>query len=54
MRLDACTQSRWRLFIGIGFLTVPASLLVAGLESLILSDSDIAGSPLAAREAVSA
>ena len=35
--------ARWRLFIGIGFLTVPASLLVAGLESLILSDSDIVG-----------
>jgi hypothetical protein len=33
-------RSRWRLFIGIGFLTVPASLLVAALQSLILGGSE--------------
>ena len=32
----ADVPSRWRLFIGIGFLTVPASLVVAALQSLIL------------------
>ena len=31
--------SRWRMFIGIGFLTVPASLVVAALQSLILGGS---------------
>lgn len=31
--------SRWRLFIGIGFLTVPASLLTFVLERVILSGS---------------
>ena len=32
-------RSRWRLFIGIGFLTVPASLVVAAAQSLILGGS---------------
>ncbi len=31
--------AHWRLFIGIGFVTVPASLLVAGLQMLIRSGS---------------
>jgi hypothetical protein len=35
--------ARWRLFIGIGFLTIPASLLAAALQGLALSASDIAG-----------
>lgn len=35
--------SRWRLFVGIGFLTVPASLVVAGLQSLIVGGPDVAG-----------
>jgi hypothetical protein len=33
-------RSRWRLFIGIGFLTVPASLVVAALQGLILGGSE--------------
>jgi len=33
-------RSRWRLFIGIGFLTVPASLVVAVLQGLILGGSE--------------
>ena len=36
-------RSRWRLFIGIGFLTVPASLVVAVLQSLILGTPEVAG-----------
>ena len=36
-------RSRWRLFIGIGFLTVPASLVVALLQSLILGTPEVAG-----------
>jgi hypothetical protein len=36
-------RSRWRLFIGIGFLTVPASLVVAGLQSLIVGAPEVAG-----------
>ena len=35
--------SHWGLFIGIGFLTVPASLLVTGLESLVVNGPDVAG-----------
>jgi hypothetical protein len=35
--------SRWRLFIGIGFLTVPASVVVAVLQSLILGSPEVAG-----------
>ena len=35
--------SRWRMFIGIGFLTVPASIVVAGLESLIVGAPEVAG-----------
>ena len=35
--------SRWRLFIGIGFLIVPVSVVVAGLQVLLLSDVDLAG-----------
>ncbi|KAB7744675.1 hypothetical protein GA707_08770 [Nostocoides sp. F2B08] len=35
--------SRWRLFIGIGFLLVPASLVVAGLQSLIVAGPEAAG-----------
>jgi hypothetical protein len=34
--------SRRRLFIGIGFLTIPASLVVAFLQSLILTAPDLA------------
>jgi hypothetical protein len=33
--------SRWRMFIGIGFITVPVSLVVAALQSLILMSPDI-------------
>ncbi len=36
-------RSRWRMFIGIGFLTIPASLVVAGLQGLILEAPDVAG-----------
>jgi hypothetical protein len=35
--------SRWRMFIGIGFLTVPASIVVALLQSLILGTPEVAG-----------
>lgn len=35
--------SRWRLFIGIGFLLVPASLVVAGLQSVIVAGPEAAG-----------
>ena len=35
--------SHWRLFIGIGFLTVPAFLVVAGLEGLVVSGPDVTG-----------
>jgi hypothetical protein len=35
--------ARWRLFIGIGFLTVPASLVVAGLQSLIVAGPEVGG-----------
>ena len=35
--------SHWGLFIGIGFLTVPAFLLVAGLESLVVGGPEVAG-----------
>ena len=35
--------SRWRLFIGIGFLTVPVSVVVAVLQGLILSSPEVAG-----------
>jgi len=34
---------RWRLFVGIGFLTVPASLMVAALQSVILGTPEVAG-----------
>ncbi|HEX5880111.1 MAG TPA: Vps62-related protein, partial [Actinomycetota bacterium] len=34
--------SRWRVFIGIGLLTIPVSLVVAGLQSLILTAPDVA------------
>jgi hypothetical protein len=35
--------SRWGLFTGIGFLTVPVALLVTGLQVLILATPDVAG-----------
>ena len=35
--------SRWRMYIGIGFLTIPVSLLVAMLQSLILTAPEVAG-----------
>lgn len=38
--------SRWRLFIGIGVLTVPVSLLIAAEQGALLSDGDIVGVPL--------
>lgn len=34
--------SRWRMFIGIGFLVIPVSLVVAGLQTLILTAPDVA------------
>ena len=34
--------SRWRMFIGIGFLTLPVSFVVYGLQSLILEAPDVA------------
>ena len=37
--------SRWRMFIGIGFLIIPVSLVVAGLQSLILTAPDVAAIP---------
>ena len=43
------------MFIGIGFLTVPVSLVVSGLQSLILGAPDVAGrSRAAARVAATA
>ncbi len=45
--------SRWRLFIGIGFLTIPASLVVAALQSLIRRAPTSRASPRAARTAAS-
>ena len=33
--------SRWRMFIGIGFLTLPVSVVVFGLQSLILGAPDV-------------
>ncbi|MGA8047253.1 MAG: hypothetical protein WCA30_13405 [Dermatophilaceae bacterium] len=35
--------SRWRLFIGIGFLLVPVSLVVAGLQGLVVGGPETAG-----------
>ena len=35
--------SRWRLFIGIGFVLVPAFLVAAGLQSLIVGGPESAG-----------
>ena len=43
--------SRWRMFIGIGFLTVPVSLVVSGLQSLILGAPTSRASHAAARAA---
>jgi hypothetical protein len=37
--------SRWRLFIGIGFLTVPMSIVVAGVQWLMLTGGDLLGIP---------
>jgi hypothetical protein len=36
---------RWRMFIGIGLPTVPVSIVVAGLEGVILRGDDVAGVP---------
>ena len=35
--------SRWRLFVGIGFLTIPVSVVVAFLQGLILNAPEVAG-----------
>src|SRR4029077_13537826 len=35
--------SRWRLFIGIGLLTVPMSIIVAGFQGLLLSGGNLVG-----------
>ena len=43
--------SRWRMFIGIGFLTLPVSFVVFGLQSLILGAPDAGRSHAAARVA---